>query len=273
MPALVVSVNAADLTVGSLNALHLGWGAPPATQNKCEQIKGLMSKADMLFLQESMSPSVPCTELGNDIASVCSAMKGDSTYKEAYCFVYDTRKITPVASQDAPADSFSRPPYAILAKVKSGPSDRYVWFANIHAVFGRSPKLRQEEASAAGAFFTRLTTTTDGTIAIPPQGFAVVIGGDWNLGVTNDKGIYQPGFEWADPQAHSVLAPSACPKNDATSLTAKGDPSSPYDHLIITGVSLVGDDNCYLTMNSLSGANWRKNVSDHMAIYWGLTFK
>jgi hypothetical protein len=270
--ALVASANAADLTVASLNSLHLGWGAFPATQNKCEQIKGLMSKADLLFLQEAMSSSLPCTELGSDVASTCSAVKGDSTYREAYCFVYKTSKITPIAFQDAPAASFSRPPYAMLARVSVGTSNHYAWFADIHSIFGNSPKLRQAEANAAGSFFNSLATTTHEAVEIPLQGFAVVIGGDWNLGVTNKKYVYQPGFTWADPQASPALAPSACPRNDATSLTAKGDPASPYDHLIITGASLVGDDHCYITMNSLSGPDWRKNVSDHMAIYWGLTF-
>ena len=272
VPALVGNAHAADLTVASLNTLHLGWGASPATQNKCEQIKGLMSKADVLFLQEAMSSSLPCTDLGSDVASVCSEARGESTYKEAYCFVYKASKIAPVAFQDAPAASFSRPPYAVLAKVKTGTADHYVWFANIHSIFGDSPKLRQKEARAAGEFFSRLVTTTSEAIATPPQGFAVVIGGDWNLAVTNKKDVYQPGFTWADPQASPALAPSSCPRNDATSLTAKGDPASPYDHLIITGASLVGDDHCYITMNSLSGPDWRKNVSDHMAIYWGLTF-
>lgn len=271
---LIASANAADLTVGALNALHLGWGTATTTKNKCDQIKALMGTVDILLLQETMQTSVPCTGLGTGIKQDCSAMKGASSYKEAYCFVYKSSKITVIAYINAPSTSFSRPPYAILTQIKvAGKADKYAWFANIHSVFGKTVKPRQDEATAAGAFFKSLTTTTYGTIKIPPSGFPVVIGGDWNLAVTNKKNAYQNGFKWADPTTNPTTAPSACPTNTPTSLTAKGAPSSPYDHFVITGVSLTGDPSCYFTTNSLSGLGWRQNVSDHKAIYWGVTFK
>ncbi|MCD5985962.1 deoxyribonuclease [Pseudomonas sp. CDFA 610] len=271
---LIANAHAADLTVGSLNALHLGWGATATTKSKCDQIKVLMATVDILFLQETMQTSVPCTGLGTGVQQDCSGMKGASSYKEAYCYVYKSSKITVVAYINAPSASFSRPPYAILTKIKvTGKADKYAWFANIHSVFGKTVKPRQDEATAAGAFFKSLTTTTYGTITVPPKGFPVIIGGDWNLAVTSKKNVYQTGFKWVDPVANPTTAPQACPDNDPTSLTTKGAPSSPYDHLIITGVSLTGDPSCYLTTNSLSGLGWRQNVSDHMAIYWGVTFK
>lgn len=271
---LIANARAADLTVGSLNALHLGWGTTATTKGKCDQIKVLMATVDILFLQETMQTSVPCTGLGTGIQQDCSVMKGASSYKEAYCYVYKSSKITVIAYINASSASFSRPPYAILTKVKvTGKADKYAWFANIHSVFGKTVKPRQDEATAAGAFFKSLTTTTYGTITVPPKGFPVIIGGDWNLAVTNKKNVYQTGFKWVDPVANPTTAPEACPDNDPTSLTTKGAPSSPYDHLVITGVSLTGDATCYFTTNSLSGLGWRQNVSDHMAIYWGVTFK
>lgn len=270
---LIASAQAADLTVGALNALHLGWGATATTKSKCDQIKILMGTVDILFLQETMQTSVPCTALGTGISASCSAMKGASSYKEAYCFVYKTSKITVVDTYNASSASFSRPPYAILAKVKVGTSDKYAWFANIHSVFGKTVKPRQDEATAAGAFFKTLTTRTSGTIKIPVKGFPVVIGGDWNLAVTNKANAYQNGFKWADPSTNPSTSPDSCPKNDPTSLTTKGADSSPYDHLVTTGVSLTGDTYCYISTNSLTGLAWRQGVSDHQAIYWGLTFK
>jgi hypothetical protein len=267
--ALAVDAWAADLTVGSFNALHLGWG--DQTSNKCTQIKALMATPlDILLLQETMQPSVPCTDLDANIYTVCSPMQGSTSYKEAYCAVYDSSKLDPIASLNASPASFSRPPYAIFMKHKG--KNRYIWLANIHSVYGKTVGPRQDEATAAGTFFNSLMyTTTD--VALPSNGFPVVFAGDWNLPVTNNAGTYNQGFSWVNPQTQTKGLPLACPSNLPTSLTTKGQPSSPYDHIIITSQTLKGEPYCFFTTKGLTGSQWRQEVSDHMAIYWGITFK
>jgi len=72
-------------------------------------------------------------------------MLGKTSYKEAYCFVYKKSKMTFAnCYYNAPTASFSRPPYAILMAVKVGTTNKYVWFANIHSIFGKTvgPSLR-----------------------------------------------------------------------------------------------------------------------------------
>jgi hypothetical protein len=269
------SAGAVDFTVGSLNALHLGWGTATNTSNKCAQIKALMATVDILLLQEVMQLSVPCASLGANISTDCSiSMLGASSYKEAYCVVFDTNVMTFTGCYaEAPAASFSRPPYAVLMKVKVGSNFKYAWFADIHSVFGKTVKPRQDEATAAGSFFQGLVNRTCSPIKVPAGGMPVIIGGDWNLGVTNKAGTYNAGFLWADPSTNPTTDPSACPTTSPTSLTPTGVPSSPYDHFVITQTTLTGDATCYWTTKTLTKLKWRQDVSDHMAIYWGITFK
>lgn len=275
--AMTISANArsADFIVGSLNTLHLGWGSATNTTSKCNEIATLMGKVDILLLQEVMQLNVPCTNLGTGIGTDCSlTMLGKTSYKEAYCFVYDKAKMTFTnCYHNAPTASFSRPPYAILMKVKVGTTNKYAWFANIHSVFGKTVGPRQAEASAAGVFFQSLQNVTCSPIAVPTNGFPVIIGGDWNLSVTRSNGSYNTGFTWANPIGNPATAPSANPLNAPTSLTATGVPSSPYDHIVITGISLKSASSYVIYPSASARANWRKTVSDHMAVYWGIDFK
>ncbi|ADM99181.1 putative deoxyribonuclease [Dickeya dadantii 3937] len=270
------SVRSADFVVGSLNTLHLGWGSATNTTNKCTEIANLMGSVDILLLQEVMQLAVPCTNLGTGLGTDCSlTMLGKTSYKEAYCFVYKKSKMTFAnCYYNAPTASFSRPPYAILMAVKVGTTNKYVWFANIHSIFGKTVGPRQAEASAAGIFFQTLQNITCSPIAIPTNGFPVIIGGDWNLSVTSSNGSYTTGFSWADPTGNPATVPAACPANAATSLTPAGAPSSPYDHIIITGISLTGANTCSIyPTTSAARTTWRKTVSDHMAVYWEVDFK
>ena len=275
---LSVSASAADLKVASLNALHLGWGSATNNQNKCTQINYIMSNVDILLVQESMTKNsdFQCSAgLASGIGYNCYGVQGATSYKEAYCFVYKKAKITITSTKTATNYAYSRPPYAILAKVTlSSTNIKYMWFANIHSVFGKTITPRQNEAAAAGVFFNSLLSLTSGSIPIPAKGFPVLIGGDWNLPVIDKaKGTYVPGFTWADPTVSTVSTPESCPTTDPTSLTTAGAPSSPYDHFVITGVSLSAATACAISVNPLTGSNWRKQVSDHMAIYWELNFK
>jgi hypothetical protein len=269
--ALAVDAWAADLTVGSFNALHLGWGTDEQTTQKCTQIMALMETVDILLLQETMQPSVPCEYPDKNIVTWCSVMKGGTSYQEAYCAIYNSDKLSHVGYADSSAASFSRPPYAMFMKHKL--KNRYIWLANIHSVYGKTVGPRQNEATAAGDSFVILRTLSNGKVVVPNDGFPVVFAGDWNLPVTNNRGAYNKGFSWVDPQTQTPGAPVACPTKSPTSLTTTGKPSSPYDHIIITSQTLTGEASCFITMNGLIGTEWRQKVSDHMAIYWGFSFK
>ncbi|WP_233968912.1 endonuclease/exonuclease/phosphatase family protein [Pectobacterium polaris] len=276
---------ASDLTIASLNTLHLNWGKPQNLTNRCAAIDELLKKSDIVLLQEVMKTNIFTCTLTTDFGADCSALKGASTYKEAYCFVYRKTKtstnpsIAVLAMKDAPSGYFSRPPYAIFTHISlPNNTTQYMWFVNIHSIFGSQIKARQDEATAAGAFFNQLATSpvviSSGTI-LPPNGvsFPIAIGGDWNIAITNGITL-QHGFEWVSSSASPNTDPDGCPKNDPTSLTNNGTPSSPYDHIIISTKTLTGDTNCHRTIDpALNMADWRKNVSDHMAIYWGVKFK
>ncbi|MCC9622860.1 hypothetical protein LPB41_14290 [Thalassospira sp. MA62] len=278
------TARAYDFIIQSQNFLHLGWGGQNSTNNKCDQIDNIIAEADVLVIQELMKADYPC------VGGVPAGYKWESygpygkSYVEYYGFLYKSgtahNGTTKIQSgghyfkASNPAD-FIRPPVAIYLEVDpspgSVPSKKYtIWIGNIHSIYGKTVGQRQKEAEQVRIFYNDLKNITNsGTSPPPGQTWPIIIAGDWNIPVTYKNGKTNPGFDWLE---HNNNNADADPKDRATSLTAAGNPSSPYDHFIFSKSGLGRT----LTVNfkkvfpsggaPVTGKTWRQDVSDHLGI-------
>jgi len=279
--------SAHDFTVQSQNFLHLGWGSN--TADKCKAIDDIMNDVDVLIIQELMQSNDPCSqESRNKNLQFESYGPFGNSYKEYYGFYWRKGALTSGNGYQledgdvyytANSKNYIRPPTAMLLKVKTpkGKNDYYVWIASMHSIFGKRVGQRQDEAIAFESYFDRLRLKTIGSVKPSDfnHGWPIVVGGDWNIPVTNKskKLVYNRGFKWLanDPGADAV------PLRDLTSLTKAGKPSSPYDHFLYTSTAL----GTTLDLNYLGRfpnrpndqKNWRANVSDHLGIRAEVTLR
>jgi hypothetical protein len=228
----------------SQNCLHLGWGNYP---NKAPSILAEAQAAPVTVLQEVMNTTVPVLNgvTPGGYNAIPSPLKGGGWYKEAYVFVVDPN-LNPSAIADYPDPNayFSRPPSGIRVTPVGG---NELWVIDYHAVFGRNAGVRRTEV---GHMPTAVTWFQQQTI---PNVTRMVIGGDWNIGATDQ------GFNNLTGAGFTITP------NVLTSLKRNGGPSQPYDHFAyhtadtgVNGAAVVGPLN--------GGPWWRANVSDHVGI-------
>ena len=176
-------------------------------------------------------------------------LKGKSSYKERYAFIYDAA-VTVVGGdvEDYPDDDddFARPPAGILCETAD---DTLIWFVDFHAIWGKSVSQRRKEAIAMAdvyKYYQKLKVSGQKTDK-------VVMAGDWNLAATDSA------FQDLKDLNNDVTP------NMDTSLTKSGAPSQPYDHFVATKKKLQA---CALTALPTGKTTkwWRDNVSDHRGV-------
>jgi type II secretory pathway pseudopilin PulG len=278
--SLSFPVWASDFKIHSQNFLHLGWGA--TTANKCDALTNILINNDVVIIQELMQEANPCAANTTGFTWESYGPYGNS-YKEYYGFLW-RNTLTPGKAkiedggqyyEAANSSQFIRPPVATSLKITpSGSSSSYfIWIGNIHSIFGKKVSDRTAEAQAVEVFFNALKTMKIGTKSPPPgQTWPIIIGGDWNIPVTNKAGTTTSGFIWLDKDETKA---SGNPTNTATTLSDKGTPASPYDHFIFsnadTGSTVTLTNVGVYPVSESDQKHWRQYVSDHMGIHAEVT--
>jgi len=256
--ALAVALTAAAgpsfaaVTVSSQNCLHLSASVKGA--NKRAEIKKQNANYAVNLLQEVMktadltqvTPGLPGTYLVQ-----ASPLKGQSSYKEKYAVIYSNTQAISGALVDYPLTAkFARPPSGVLLNDGTG---SYIWFIDFHAVFGKTVKMRRDEATAMAPVYTWFKAVNAGG----RTSNRIVMAGDWNLGATD------AGFT-------SLKALSTTMKvepNVKTSLTRAGAPSEPYDHFVYDSSKVNAGTFMLTPFPANKTPKWyRDNVSDHRGI-------
>jgi len=274
-----------SFTIRSQNFLHLGW--KPGTTfaaNKCLALRDMMNSADLIVVQELMIVTDPCqaatSNAGFSFKSNWSAL-GTTSYKEFYGFYVRTAANSQGTTLSFTNDTqhaaglgsvkFERPPFAVAIKAVNGATTKYLWVGNIHSIFGKSVTQRYTEAAGTATFFNTLKNSTI-LGSSKSSGWPVIIAGDWNIPVQHKNGSYTPGFTWL-----STNTADALPYNTATSLSNTGKPASPYDHFVYSTNTLALSNVVTVTASSTSSfssqTKWRSDVSDHLGIQAGVSFK
>lgn len=270
--ALPAVAHAQSFTILTQNVLRFGHGS--RLQNQCNALDAAAAaNIDIIVLQEVMVDGYPCLSGNNNkgvngaipanFAYVSSAAKGRSSYVEYYGILYRTtarnnQQITFLEDDDtlSTTATFMRPPYAARFQVTDNTTTTScdVWIVDIHSIFGKRLSERQDEAQAMKGVYQALLATNKGS---------VIVAGDWNLPADDDD-----GFDWARPSEDVEIEP-----NELTSLTTTGAPSSAYDHAVHTlntttppSVTLAQVSGVWTYTGTLSPAQWRTQVSDHMGV-------
>ncbi len=257
---------AVDFVLYSQNTLHLGWGSKTTT--KCTAFAGALTDVDIAVFQEVMVTASPCpgtAPLPGAFTWNASGPYGRGSYREYYLFLYrntvraggPTIAYTSTNAIATHTGNFMRPPIALLFNVRNvtpngSPIIKQVWIGNYHAIWGKSIRDRRTEVGNVAPFFTLLRNTC------APLPCNVIIGGDWNLPLTDT------GFT-ALRNAGAAGEP-----NTATSLTSAGALSQPYDHFLYSrGSTLVAST--YPGPTGMPLLTWRTTVSDHLGIMADVT--
>lgn len=267
---------AQDFILHTQNLLRFGQGATANKNAKCTALNTISANVDIIVIQELMQADYPCSAVPTGFKWESYGPLGPNSYKEYYGFLWrnvprtNGPTITDGALIDsANASSFMRPPYATFLFIQPhGKTVKYgIWIANIHSIWGKGVSPRKAEATAAAVFFSALKKSPAGSTQPPkPNGFPVIIAGDWNLPARNKYGTTNSGFD------DLVSAGASIEPNVPTSLTKAGKGSSPYDHFAFTYSSLkIATPTLYPVPTSW--ATWRSTVSDHLGVQVGVTFK
>lgn len=279
----------ADLLIVSQNALHLGQGSKAFVDYvpaKNQYVRSLaawpsMGVPQLTFLQEVMPQAKLSDIQPPQGTALFGALKGTSSYLERYglVLVNDTQSHAQILCRVDTASLLSagariqRSPDATLVRDTSGASPRSVWFLNFHATFGTGSAglaARRSEIAEIGLVITKLRTHVPS--GCPSTADTAIVLGDWNLG-GGDAAFHtlavNAGF------AHMGLAPDV-----PTSLNAKGNRASAYDHFVyddtrvlVTLTDLPAQPMCSTTGAFVSGIltpvdfpSFRQRCSDHLGI-------
>ena len=233
-----------QLSLASLNCLHLGQGKPAYQLNKEAILKIFLNGYDVVLLQEVMRQADLADVTPGAYRFLVSNLQGKGTYKEAYGFlVRATLPSTNVYYSDVLG--FSRTPAGILVDSNGVGT----WLINYHAIFGVIKDRRDEVRLMRQVYQDFQNTQYNG------QNFSrAVIGGDWNLGA-NDQAFADLSHGW----------PISVQPNVQTSLKRNGDPSQPYDHFLwdTTAVNVTSPA---VIAPPGPAPGWRQQVSDHLGI-------
>ncbi len=267
---------AQDFILHTQNLLRFGQGSTANKTAKCTAISNASTTVDVIVIQELMQSTYPCASVPAGFTWESYGPLGPPWYLEYYGFLWrNTQRpngptITDGGLYRSAGAGFMREPHATLLRIKPfGSSTTYpIWIGNFHAVWGQGGvKPRQAEATAAAGFFTYLKNSPIGSVSPPLVGFPVIIAGDWNLPARYKNGNTNPGFT-ALEAAGADIQP-----NVATSLSAGGVQSSPYDHFAYSTATLtIATPTLYPALPS-AWPNWRSSVSDHLGVRVGVTFK
>jgi hypothetical protein len=284
---LLPTAASADFLVVSQNALHLGQGSrgiPTYIADKNAFVRGLghwpgNALPQVTFLQEVMTQAKEADVVPAGGTARFSGLKGNSSYLEKYgdLLVNDAGShVTIVCHVDTvgligPGATVQRPPEATLISDTSSGSAKLVWFLDYHATFGTGgPAARRGEIAEIGNIVKRLTAAVpSGCPSTTPN--AVVVG-DWNMDAS-DSSV-------ATLAANAGFARPAFTPNVKTSLNAKGNVTSPYDHFVwddsrvqVTLAALPAQSACKTKIAVVAGVltptsypSFRKNCSDHVGI-------
>jgi len=252
LPACMAS--AASLTVASQNTLRL---SQRASQLKHDTFKDQNGNYDVNLYQEVMKTADLDDVLPGNYTFEESPLQGHSSYKETYGIIFKNT-LTPVVGDtvdypDANND-FSRPPCGSLLEDGSG---NKIFFVDYHAIFGKSPSVREAEIEEMGTVYTWFSTNSG-----QGQIDRVVIAGDWNMDADDDS------FDNLKAIGTMEIEP-----NVESSLTKSGDPSEPYDHLAADATH-VQLSNCVLIPlpNNMDEQEFRDDISDHRGIECTITY-
>jgi endonuclease/exonuclease/phosphatase family metal-dependent hydrolase len=264
---LAASLHGATFTLCSQNTLHLGYSS--SNDYKVTQLRNEFATCDLTVLQEVMrraldpppppAPHVPANLPNGALRSVTPApglgytwnvpyteIIGKTSYKESYSFIVNSNLV--IYNQiffpsPGTANRFARKPAAIILQTGAD----WTWIVDLHAIWGKSQSQREAEVRDMAKVVDELSKVDFGGTKYN----RIIVGGDWNLDANNSA--YGPlktlGF---------TINP-----NNKTSLTTKGDPSSPYDHFAWSNTVTVTNPQVIVPANT---QNWRKFVSDHMGI-------
>lgn len=240
----------ADFCMLTQNGLHLGQGKPEYREAKREGFRRIFKDYDVVALQEVMDPDEPARLAPSGFAVAVSAAKGQSTYLEYYAVLVREGAARILDSADYPDtdNRFARPPFAVALEDKDG--NRF-WLVDIHAVFGKGgaePRRLEVAAMPEVVAHYAARPLPDGS-AIP----RVVVAGDWNLPATD--------------RAFSALAGLRAAPNVQSSLNAKGEYSSPYDHYMWSSAALAVDFAAEpRDTGGLDLVTYRTTLSDHVGV-------
>ncbi|MBX3727691.1 MAG: hypothetical protein KF858_00780 [Candidatus Sumerlaeia bacterium] len=234
------SIPQAAIYVGSLNCLRLGHNHPAGADqaNKKIQIRNRCAMNNVTLLQEVMVTSEVANVRPNGYSSQVSALKGPSTYKEAYGFVYNVS--TTGSMIDYTGSGFDRPPSGL----RFWTGAKWVWLVNYHAAFDATPNANEIQN------LHHVYNHYKGRNSVN----SVIIGGDFNRVATSSY------FNNLKNTGCSSIQPDV-----ATTINSSCAWASRYDHFAwdssLTTVTNANrgslSDVCY----------WRNNVSDHAPIF------
>ncbi|MBX9635407.1 MAG: hypothetical protein K2X44_10555 [Magnetospirillum sp.] len=209
----------ADFCMLTQNGLHLGQGQPAYRESKRDGFKAIFKDYDVVNLQEVMDPAEPARLAPAGFTVSVSVAKGQSTYREYYAVLTRNAAIRVLDHADYPDDAgdFARPPFGIA--VEDSHKSRY-WLVDIHAVFGKggvTPRRMEVAAMAQVTAFYAGRVLADGTMVE-----RVVVVGDWNL----------PATDKAFVELEQMLPGTLAAPNVKSSLNARGEYASAYDHFV-----------------------------------------
>lgn len=236
------------------NGLRLGHGKPAYQMVKRDGFQAIFRDYDVVNLQEVMDPAEPARLAPAGYTVSISTAKGQSSYREYYAMLTRDAAVRVLDSADYPdeAGAFARPPFGIAVEDKD--RGRF-WLVGIHAVFGSqglAPRRLEVAAMADVTEYYARRVLRDGSVVQ-----RVVIAGDWNLSAT-DRAF----AELQQDMPGISVAP-----NVKSSLNARGEYASPYDHFVwnrhLVSVDFADDPR---DIGGLEPDQYRQSLSDHAGI-------
>ncbi|HEX7031013.1 MAG TPA: endonuclease/exonuclease/phosphatase family protein, partial [Gammaproteobacteria bacterium] len=187
---------------------------------------------------------------GVDWAHLCSHAIGRNSYKEAYCFLWRTDRVsyeTGAVVYLDPDDTFAREPFSAVFRTDD---DEMFLLATVHVTYGDSKSERRREGRALRDYRDWLAEAFPGT--------PLVLMGDFNL--------------WPDDRSLAPLDEVATPLivSGGTTLSSKdGRYANLYDHVWVSGkiTSIEAGIRKIPVEFELSHEYVRRHVSDHVPVW------
>lgn len=242
----------ADFCMLTQNALHLGQGDTAYKEAKRAELRRIFQDYDVVVVQEVMTADEPALVAPAGFTATVSEPRGASTYRERYAVLTRDAAVTVLGAADYPDSEgrFARRPFGVAVRDAAGA----YWVVDFHAVYGRGgaePRRREVAAMAEVMAWFAARDLPGGTV---PR---VVVAGDWNLPATDQAFVE---FETAVPG--TFAAP-----NVKSSLNARGDYASPYDHFVwnraVVNVEVAAEPR---DTGGLATPVYRDTVSDHVGV-------
>ena len=237
--ACITVPSTASIWIGSQNCLHLGQNDPSGANqaSKKTTLKNQFATNKVNTLQEVMVTSEVANVTPGSYFYKVSGLKGNTSYKEAYGFVYSVTASGSIV--DYTGAGFERPPSGLLLYTVSS----YAWFVDYHATFDASPNALEIQALNAVYNFYKGRSSVN----------SVYICGDYNRTATSTY------FNNLKATGCNSILP-----NDLTSINSTGGWANPYDHFCWNPTySTAGGP----ARESIDPVTWRTTVSDHAGIY------